>query len=212
MSPNMELLFSEIEIDVPALCHYKDPPPPPPPPHAIAVRKACIIHYGINDLKTISFQFCCIVCIFLDIWVICLVFRKSACPFGQVKTKIHLPESPFIKNSLARTSKQVLMAVPGIREIHNLDPQPHRHCMLAPRAFAPRVTRCNLGKYWSHDFFQKEAGRMLPGIQACATGFAAISVWSRARETTSSYLGQIGCQGDGVSRQPAWGTQVIYDS
>ena len=41
---------------------------------------------------------------------------------------------------------------------------------------------------------------MLPGIQACATGFAA------------SYLGQIGCQGDGVSRQPAWGTQVIYDS
>ena len=28
----------------------------------------------------------------------------------------------------------------------------------------------------------------------------------------SSYLGQIGCQGDGVSRQPGWGTQVIYDS
>ena len=29
--------------------------------------------------------------------------------------------------------------------------------MLAPRASAPRVTRCSLGKYWSHDFFQKEA-------------------------------------------------------
>ena len=41
------------------------------------------------------------------------------------------------------------------REIHNLDPQPHRHCMLAPRAFAPRVTRCSLGKYWSRDFFRK---------------------------------------------------------
>ena len=43
------------------------------------------------------------------------------------------------------------------REIHNLDPQPHRHCMLAPRASAPRVMRCSLGKYWSRDFFQKEA-------------------------------------------------------
>ena len=62
------------------------------------------------------------------------------------------------------------------REIHNLDPQPHRHCMLASKASAPPVTRCSLRKYWSHDFFQKEAGRMLPGIQACATGFAAISV------------------------------------
>ena len=44
------------------------------------------------------------------------------------------------------------------REIHNLDPQPHRHCMLASTASAPRVTRCSLGKYWSRDFFQKEAG------------------------------------------------------
>ena len=46
--------------------------------------------------------------------------------------------------------------VSTIREIHNLDPQPHRHCMLAPRACVPRVTRCSLGKYWSRDFFQKE--------------------------------------------------------
>ena len=44
------------------------------------------------------------------------------------------------------------------REIHNLDPQPHRHCMLAPRPCAPRVMRCSLGNYWSRDFFQKEAG------------------------------------------------------
>ena len=49
------------------------------------------------------------------------------------------------------------------REIHNLDPQPHRHCMLASTASAPRVTRCSLGLYWSRYFFQKEAGRMLPG-------------------------------------------------
>ena len=43
------------------------------------------------------------------------------------------------------------------REIHPLDPQPHRHSMLVPRVCAPRVTRCSLGKYWSRDFFQKEA-------------------------------------------------------
>ena len=91
--------------------------------------------------------------------------------------------------------------------------------MLAPRACAPRVTRCSLGKYWSCDFFQKEAGWMLPGIQACATDgmICAVSMQQRDWLTDwlagmSSYLGQIGCQGDGVSRQPAWGTQVIYDS
>ena len=70
------------------------------------------------------------------------------------------------------------------REIHPLDPQPHRHSMLVTRVCAPRVTRCSLGKYWSRDFFQKKAGRMLAGIQACATGFAAISVWPRACETS----------------------------
>ena len=50
-------------------------------------------NHGIKDLKTISFKFSCIVCIFLGIWAIhyknnCLVLRKSACPFGQVKTKM----------------------------------------------------------------------------------------------------------------------------
>ena len=50
------------------------------------------------------------------------------------------------------------------REIHNLDPQPHRHCMLAPRSSAPRVTRCSLGKYWSRDFFQKEAESSRQGV------------------------------------------------
>ena len=43
------------------------------------------------------------------------------------------------------------------RETHPLDPQPNRHSMLVPRVCAPRVTRCSLGKYWSRDFFQKEA-------------------------------------------------------
>ena len=42
-----------------------------------------------------------------------------------------------------------------IREIHNLDPQPHRHCMLTSTASAPRVTRCSLGKYWSQDIFSE---------------------------------------------------------
>ena len=35
-----------------------------------------------------------------------------------------------------------------------LDPQPHRHSMLVPTVSAPRVTRCSLGKYWSHDWFR----------------------------------------------------------
>ena len=40
------------------------------------------------------------------------------------------------------------------REIHPLDPQPHRHSMLVPTVCAPRVTRCSLGKYWSRDWFR----------------------------------------------------------
>ena len=41
----------------------------------------------------------------------CLVFRKLGCPFGQVKTKMYLPKSPFFKSSLAGASGQVLMSV-----------------------------------------------------------------------------------------------------
>ena len=47
------------------------------------------------------------------------------------------------------------------REIHHLDPQPHRHSMLVPRVCVPRVTRYSLGKYWSRDFFQQAAN---PGV------------------------------------------------
>ena len=37
-----------------------------------------------------------------------------------------------------------------IREIHPLEPQRHRHSMLAPRVCAPRVTRCSIGHVlWS---------------------------------------------------------------
>ena len=43
------------------------------------------------------------------------------------------------------------------REIHPLDPQPHRYCMLASTASAPRVTRYSLGLYWSRDLFSKHA-------------------------------------------------------
>ena len=40
------------------------------------------------------------------------------------------------------------------REIHPLDPQPHRHSILVPRVCAPLVTQCSLGKYWSRDWFR----------------------------------------------------------
>ena len=43
------------------------------------------------------------------------MFRKSACPSGQVKTEMYLPESPFFKNSLAGPSGLVLMSVPGLK-------------------------------------------------------------------------------------------------
>ena len=59
------------------------------------------------------------------------------------------------------------------REIHNLDPQPHRYCMLASTASAPRVTRWSLGLYWSHDLCSKHAAERLAGLGM------------------SSYLGQI---------------------
>ena len=73
-------------------------------------------------VKPFSFKLCCIVSIFLGICAIflhkkCVVLRKSACPFGQVKTKMYLPESPFFKNSLARASLLVLMPNPGVFQV-----------------------------------------------------------------------------------------------
>ena len=51
-----------------------------------------------------------------------------------------------------------------------LNLQPHRYCMLASTASAPRVTRCSLGLYWSRDLCSKHA----------------LAGWGM-----SSYLGQI---------------------
>ena len=41
------------------------------------------------------------------------LLRKSACAYWQVKTKMYLTESLFIKISLAMASGQVLMLVPA---------------------------------------------------------------------------------------------------
>ena len=72
------------------------------------------------------------------------IYRSKERPLGTIyKVKVKSYQSP------------VSIFYVMTREIHNLDPQPHRHCMLAPRASAPRVTLCSLGKYWSRDFFSE---------------------------------------------------------
>ena len=43
----------------------------------------------------------------------CGLLRKSACLFGQVETKMYLPEGHFFKNVLAGASGQVLMSDPA---------------------------------------------------------------------------------------------------
>ena len=77
---------------------------------------------------------------------------------------------PFIKmhkmNHFILKTKGVL----STREIHPLNPQPHRHSMLVPRVCAPRVTRYSLGKYWSRDFSKQAAERLtgwLAGYTDC---------------------------------------------
>ena len=82
------------------------------------------------------------------------------------KCSINLPYF----SGMVRLFKSFTSAVPGgcfgtgcvyllttTREIHPLDPQPHRYCMLASTASAPRVTRCSLGLYWSRDLCSKHA-------------------------------------------------------
>ena len=44
----------------------------------------------------------------------CGLLRKSACLFGQVETKMYLPEGHFFKISLAGASRQVLMSDPAV--------------------------------------------------------------------------------------------------
>ena len=86
----------------------------------------------------------------------------------------------------------------GDREIHPLDPQPHRHSMLVPRVCAPRVTRCRLGKYWWRVFFRKR-------LRVVDSELAIQSLIS----FRCIYLGQIGCQGYGLSRQPILGVHML---
>ena len=76
-----------------------------------------LILMNLIIVKPFSFKLCCSVSIFLGICAIflhkkCLVLRKSACPFGQVKTKMYLPGSPFFKNSPAGVRGLVLMSNP----------------------------------------------------------------------------------------------------
>ena len=83
--------------------------------------------------------------------------------------------------------------------MHPLDPQPHRHSMLVPRVCAPRVTRCRLGKYWSRDFFRKR-------LRVVDSELAIQNLIS----FRCLYLGQIGCQGDGLRcRQPILGVHML---
>ena len=56
---------------------------------------------------------------------------------------------------------QVLPSCMQNREIHPLDPQPHRYCMLASTTSAPRITRCSLGLYWSRDLCSRETGWLI---------------------------------------------------
>ena len=73
-------------------------------------------------VKPFSCKFCCIVPFFVSIFLgiraiflheKCVVVRKSDGPFGQVKTKMYLPKSPFFKNLLAGASRLVLLLNPG---------------------------------------------------------------------------------------------------
>ena len=75
---------------------------------------------------------------------------------------------------------------------------PNRHSMLVPRVCAPRVTRCRLGKYWWPDFFRKR-------LRVVDSELAIQSLIS----FRCLYLGQIGRQGDGLSRQPILGVHML---
>ena len=85
----------------------------------IYARMSSIISHGFNDYKNHSLLNS--VALLAYFWVFVpffyvkkrVVLRKSASPFGQVQTKMYLPESPFFKNSLARASGLVLMSNPA---------------------------------------------------------------------------------------------------
>ena len=70
--------------------------------------------------------------------------------------------------------------------------------MLVPRVCVPQGTRCRLGKYWRRDFFRKR-------LRVVDSELAIQSLIS----FRCLYLGQIGCQGDGLSRQPILGVHML---
>ena len=104
----------------------------------------------------------------------------------------------ILQNCCLTKILQGIIKLAPAREIHPLDPQPHRHSMLVPRVCAPRVTRCRLGKYWWRDFFRKR-------LRVVDSELAIQSLISFC----CLYLGQIGCQGDGLSRQPIVGVHML---
>ena len=80
--------------------------------------------------------------------------------------------TPHANRKMSQATSHCLKYIflPFLREIHPLDPQPHRYCMLASTVSAPGVTPCSLGLYWSRDLCSKHA----------------LAGWGM-----SSYLGQI---------------------
>ena len=81
-------------------------------------------------------------------------------PFKSVWKEKFPFQSPSFWPELGEWLRSLIL-VCCTREIHPLDPQPHRYCMLASTAFAPRVTRCSLGLYWSRDLCSKRAGWLI---------------------------------------------------
>ena len=70
-------------------------------------RKAYVYH-GFRDLQTIFFSFL-LHCLHISVYMghslsikMFLVFGKLACAFGQVKTKMYLPESLFFQKFTCR--------------------------------------------------------------------------------------------------------------
>ena len=90
----------------------------------------------------------------------------------------------------------------GSREIHPLDPQPHRHSMLKYLGYVRLGLRDVAWGSIGHVIFFRKRLRVVDRELAIQSLISFRCL----------YLGQIGCQGDGVTRQPGWGTQVIYDS
>ena len=103
--------------------------------------------------------------------------RSCEC-FGGYKTINRIPLPLYIRSDLSLKPMHLqassgirelvkkgwaCLAIQGDREIHPLDPQPHRYCMLASTASAPRVTRCSLGLYWSRDLCSKHADWLAGG-------------------------------------------------